>query len=114
MKHLFKLMALSVPAFVGPGSSSALAAETGARQLDLTLLQTISDDDGDARFDLAAVDSKAHRLYIARGYGVMAVDLVRGQVTHQLVPGKHVHAVVPLPDGQVLSTNGDLDTATLF
>jgi hypothetical protein len=114
MKHLFKLMALSVPALVGLGSSSALAAETGARNLDLTLLQTISGGDGDARFDYAAVDSKAHRLYVARGYGVMAVDLVSGQVTRQLVPGKHVHAVVPLPDGQVLSTNGDLDTATLF
>jgi len=114
MRHLSRLIAPSLAAFMGLGSSGVLGAETAARQTDLTLLQTISDGDGDARFDLAAVDSKAHRLYIARGYGVMAVDLVRGQVTHQLVAGKHVHAVVPLPDGQVLSTNGDLDTATLF
>jgi len=91
-----------------------MITETAARQLDLTLLQTISDGGGDARFDYAAVDPKAHRLYVARGYGVMAVDLRSGQVTHQVVSGKHVHTVVPLPDGQVLSTNGDSDTATLF
>jgi DNA-binding beta-propeller fold protein YncE len=114
MNFLPRLLVMSVSAFVGVGASSVLGAETATRQLDLTLLQTISGGDGDARFDLAAVDSKAHRLYVARGYGVMAVDLLSGQVTHQLVPGKHVHAVVPLPDGQVLSTNGDLDTATLF
>ena len=114
MKHLLRLAVLSVPALAGLGGFSVAGAQTGAGPLDLTLLQTISDGDGDARFDLAAVDSKAHRLYVARGYGVMAVDLASGRVTHQLVSGKHVHAVVPLPDGQVLSTNGDLDTATLF
>jgi DNA-binding beta-propeller fold protein YncE len=114
MNFLPRLLVMSVSAFVGVGGSSVLGAETAIRQPDLTILQTISGGDGDARFDLAAVDSKAHRLYVARGYGVMAVDLLSGQVTHQLVPGKHVHAVVPLPDGQVLSTNGDLDTATLF
>jgi len=111
MKHLLKLALLSLPAFVCFG---VLAAETAARQLNLTLLQTISDGGGDARFDYAAVDPKAHRLYVARGYGVMAVDLRSGQVTHQVVSGKHVHTVLPLPDGQVLSTNGDSDTATLF
>jgi DNA-binding beta-propeller fold protein YncE len=114
MRHFSRLIAPGLAACMGFASSALPGADTGVRQTDLTLLQTISDGDGDARFDLAAVDSKAHRLYIARGYGVMAVDLVGGQVTHQLVPGKHVHAVVPLPDGQVLSTNGDLDTATLF
>ncbi len=111
MNRLLRLALLSLPAFV---CFSVLAAETAARQFDLTLLQTISDGGGDARFDYAAVDPKAHRLYVARGYGVMAVDLRSGQVTHQVVPGKHVHTVLPLPDGQVLSTNGDSDTATLF
>jgi DNA-binding beta-propeller fold protein YncE len=35
-------------------------------------------------------------------------------MTRQLVPGRHVHAVIPLPDGRALSTNGDTNTATLF
>jgi len=43
MKHLLKLALLSLPAFVCFG---VLAAETAARQLNLTLLQTISDGGG--------------------------------------------------------------------
>jgi DNA-binding beta-propeller fold protein YncE len=31
-----------------------------------------------------------------------------------LVAGQHVHAVIPLPGGRALSTNGDSNTATLF
>jgi YVTN family beta-propeller protein len=111
MRHLLTLVVLGLPALA---CSSVSDADTVTRQLDLSLLQTISDGGGDARFDYAAVDPRAHRLYVARGYGVMAVDLRNGPVTHQVVPGKHVHTVLPLPDGQVLSTNGDSDTVTLF
>jgi YVTN family beta-propeller protein len=35
-------------------------------------------------------------------------------MTRQLVAGQHVHAVIPLPGGRALSTNGDSNTATLF
>jgi len=46
MKHLLKVAPLCLPAVVCFG---VLAAETAARQLNLTLLQTISDGGGDAR-----------------------------------------------------------------
>jgi DNA-binding beta-propeller fold protein YncE len=111
MKRVFglSLLVLSAGAFFG-----VAGAETSNPQPELAFLEAISDNAADARFDYAAVDSKAHRLYVARGDGVMAIDLRSGQVIRQLVPGKHVHSVVPLPDGQALSTNGDSNTATLF
>lgn len=67
----------------------------------------------DATFDFASVDPTAHRLYIARGDGVMSVDLADMKVTPTFVPGAKVHAVLPLPDGRLLSTNGASNTATL-
>ncbi|MDB5359575.1 MAG: gluconolactonase [Rhodospirillales bacterium] len=67
----------------------------------------------DATFDFASVDPTARRLYIARGDGVMSVDLADMKVTPTFIPGAKVHAVLPLPDGRLLSTNGASDTATL-
>jgi YVTN family beta-propeller protein len=80
----------------------------------LILLKTLAAETGDARFDYAAIDAASRRLYVARGFGVTAVDLDSARVTRQLIAGEHVHAVVPLPGGHVLSTNGDSNTATLF
>jgi DNA-binding beta-propeller fold protein YncE len=94
-------------------AGSVYAAPTAA-PLDLTLIQTIADPEGDARLDYAAVDPVTRRLYVARGDGVMAVDLNSGKVTHQVVAGKRVHAVVPLAGNRVLSTNGDSHSVTLF
>jgi DNA-binding beta-propeller fold protein YncE len=111
LKQVLWLSLLGLPAVV---SFSVSGAETPNPQPELTFVEAIPDTGADARFDYAAVDSKAHRLYVARGFGVMAIDLRSGLIIRQLVPGKHVHSVVPLPDGQVLSTNGDSNTATLF
>jgi DNA-binding beta-propeller fold protein YncE len=69
----------------------------------------------DGGWDYANVSAEPHRLYVARTYGVMAVDLDTGAVTDKLVPGQRVHAVLPIPGGDlVLSTNGETNTATLF
>jgi YVTN family beta-propeller protein len=111
MKSFSSLTTLTALAVI---CSTASADETTGRNLSLSFVGAISGNEADARFDYAAVDSKTRRLYVARGFGVMAVDLSTGQVLPQVVPGNHVHSVVPLPDGQVLSTNGDSDTATLF
>jgi DNA-binding beta-propeller fold protein YncE len=81
---------------------------------ELVVLKTIAQQEGDARLDFAAVDPSSRRLYVARGFGVTAVDLDGEKVTRQLVAGQHVHAVVPLPNGRVISTNGDTNSATLF
>jgi DNA-binding beta-propeller fold protein YncE len=78
------------------------------------LVETIARHRGDARFAFASIDNATRRLYVARGFGVTAIDLDSGHMTRQLVAGDHVHAVIALPGGRALSTNGDANTATLF
>jgi len=78
----------------------------------LSVIATISGPDGG--WDIPSVDAAARRLYIAHGDAVMAVDLDTGKVTPKLIEGKRLHAVLPLPDGRALSTNGGDNTATLF
>jgi streptogramin lyase len=111
MKCFSRVAGLALPIVLNMIASTA---EPATSPIDLALVQTILDHEGDPRLDYAAVDSATHRLYVARGDGVMAVDLDSGKVTHQLVAGRHVHAVVPLPNGRVLSTNEDTGSATLF
>lgn len=94
--------------------SYALAQSAAGAQHKLTVLKTIARQEGDARLDYASIDNAARRLYVARGFGVTAIDLDSEHMTRQLVAGQHVHAVIPLPGGRALSTNGDSDTATLF
>lgn len=94
----------------------ALLCAGGAQAADsaapaLKVLDRIAGPDGP--WDYAAIDSAARRLYVARGDGVMAVELDSGKVTARLVPGARVHAVVPLPDGKLLFTNGDSNIATI-
>jgi DNA-binding beta-propeller fold protein YncE len=96
----------------GLDASAEVAAN--ASPAPLAIVKTFAAESGDARFDYAAIDGASRRLYVARGFGVTAVDLDTARVTRQLVVGQHVHAVVPLPGGRVLSTNGDSNTATLF
>jgi DNA-binding beta-propeller fold protein YncE len=92
----------------------AFAEKPNAGHRDIVLIKTIAHQDGDARLDYASIDGTSRRLYVARGFGVTAVDLDTEQVTRQLVAGQHVHAVIPLPGGRALSTNGDTNTVTLF
>ncbi len=95
-------------------AGTAWADESSQQTDDLAVREVIAAQKGDARLDYAAVDPVSRRLYVARGFGVTAVDLDSGKATRQLVAGQHVHAVVPLPGGKVISTNGDANTATLF
>ena len=95
-------------------SPHAFAKQAGAGQQHMVLMKTIAHQDGDARLDYASIDGVSRRLYVARGFGVTAVDLDTEQMIRQLVAGQHVHAVIPLPGGRALSTNGDSNTATLF
>ena len=90
------------------GAVPALSAEPGG----LNIVGSVAGADGP--WDYAAVDSETHRLFVARGDGVMVVDLLSGAVTPTLVPGKRVHGVLPLPDGVAVSTNGETGDVTLF
>ncbi len=66
----------------------------------------------DGGWDYASFDAAKRRVLISRGYGVMAIDADRQTVT-RLAPGDHVHAIVLLPDGRLLITNGTSNTVTL-
>jgi DNA-binding beta-propeller fold protein YncE len=67
-----------------------------------------------ARWDYAAVDTKAHRLYVGRTGGVLSVDLQKGTVA-TVAPSALVHGVLPIADSDVvMSTNGEADTVTVF
>ena len=92
-------------------AATVLMAARMAPSPDLAVIGSVKAPDG--RWDFATVIPASHTLYVARGDGVMAVDLPTGKVTPTLVPGQHVHAVVPLPGGTLLSTNGDSDTVTI-
>jgi DNA-binding beta-propeller fold protein YncE len=94
----------------GLPAAGALAADPAAPP-SLKSLDRIAIPDGP--WDYASIDAAARRLYLARGDGVMVLDLDTGKVTPKLVPGARVHAVVPLPGGRFLSTNGDSNTATI-
>jgi len=69
----------------------------------------------DGGWDLLVADPDAKRLYVARSYGVMAVDLASGTVTDKLVDGAGVHGVLLLPGTPLaISTNGKSNDAVLF
>jgi DNA-binding beta-propeller fold protein YncE len=95
-------------------AAMAFLCSSACAQHKLRLVKTIARQEGDARFAFASIDNAARRLYVARWFGVTAIDLDSEHVTRQWVAGDHVHAVIPLPGGRALSTNGDANTATLF
>ena len=69
----------------------------------------------DGGWDLTSVDPALHRLYLAHGSSILALDTVRGTVTPMLVPAQRGHAALAIPGTrEVLSTNGEAGTATIF
>ena len=97
-------------------AAAALAADAPAPNLPgpgpYQVVQTISGDD--AFWDYATLIPEEHRLYIAREDGVSVLDLTSGKLTPVFVPGKQVHAIVPLPGGRALITQGAVGLATVF
>ena len=68
----------------------------------------------DGGWDLLSVDPAAHRLYLARGDRVSAVDLSTRTVTDKLVAADRAHAALAIPGtGEVLVTNGNANSATI-
>src|SRR5262249_17354589 len=69
----------------------------------------------DGPWDFSTVDTQRHRLFVARGDGVMMVDLKTKAVTPVFAPGARVHDVLLLgASGKLLSTNGTANTATII
>jgi len=70
---------------------------------------------GDGGWDLLSVAPLDQRLYVAHGDGVTAFDLRTGKATDKIVSGQRVHAALAIPGTHdVISTNGETNTATLF
>lgn len=76
------------------------------------VLSSIKGDD--VFWDYATLIPNERRLYIGREDGVSVLDLASGKLTPVFVPGKQVHAIVPLPRGQALFTQGAVGLATVF
>lgn len=69
----------------------------------------------DGGWDLTSIDPVGRRLYVARSEAVMGVDLATGTVTPAVVPAQRGHAALAIPGtGEVISTNGAANTATIF
>lgn len=68
----------------------------------------------DGGWDLLSVDPAEHRLYLARGDAVMAVDLTSGAVTDKLTAASRAHAALAIPGThEILVTNGGSDSASI-
>ncbi len=106
-----KAMVFGAAALLLAWTSGALGAAPPAPGYHV--VRTIPGPDGG--WDLLSVDPSAHRLYVARSDGVMAVDLRTGAVASGLVPTQRGHAAFVIPGSQdVISTDGNANRATIF
>ena len=70
---------------------------------------------GDGRWDYASVDPVKGRLYVARGEGVLMIDLATRKVIDKFVAADRGHAAFALPDGKTLvTTNGQTGDLRFF
>ena len=68
----------------------------------------------DGGWDLLSVDPVHHRVYVARGDAVMAVDLASNIVTGALLPAQRGHAALAIPGSdELILTNGNSDNAQI-
>lgn len=70
---------------------------------------------GEGGWDLLAVDSSAHRLYISRSTHVMVVDTDSGAIVGDIPNTPRVHGIALAPEfGKGFITNGGDATVTIF
>ena len=106
---LLALFALAMPVFAVASAAHAAPPATGPYKVVASIPGT------DGGWDLLGVDGASQRLYVARGAGVMAVDLATSKVTDAIVPSARGHDSMPIPGtGLVLSNSGGTNVATLF
>jgi DNA-binding beta-propeller fold protein YncE len=68
----------------------------------------------DGGWDLLAVDSETHRLFVARSTNVMMVDLANANRVSAIGSADRGHAALPLPGGHVLLTSGRDGRARIY
>lgn len=59
---------------------------------------------GDGWWDYANVEPVNHVLFLARGNGVLKIDLNSGLIDNRFIPGSEGRAVIPLPGGDKMFT----------
>src|SRR4051812_29891845 len=91
-----------------------LAAPAGAATVpSYSVAGTIKGPDGG--WDLLSVDSANHRLFLAHGDRITAVDLASGTLTDKLAPADRAHAALAIPGThEVLVTNGNPNNAQII
>jgi YVTN family beta-propeller protein len=68
----------------------------------------------DGGYDYVSVDPELGRVFIAREYGVMAIDLATRRVIDKLVAANDVAAVLPIPGGALMLSTSYVDDAVLL
>ena len=69
----------------------------------------------DGGWDYASFDPARHRVYVAHQTVVLTIDADTGKLGPTFAPGKHLHAVLPVPGTEmILTTDSGDDTAKLF
>ncbi|HLI67200.1 MAG TPA: hypothetical protein VKU90_12625 [Caulobacteraceae bacterium] len=107
------LAACLAMAFAATLGAAAQAAEpTAPGPGPYKVVKTITGDD--VFWDYGTVIPEEQRLYLGREDGVSVLDLRTDKLTPVFVPGKQVHAIVPLPGGRALFTQGAVGLATVF
>lgn len=102
--------AISVLVLALAGIASQASAAPAA---SYSVVDRITGPDGG--WDLLSVDPGAHRLYVGRSTGVMAVDLTTKAVTPGFVPLSRGHDAMAIPGtDRVIATSGGAGTAILF
>ena len=105
MKSALSLLVLAIA--MSAGAATAAPAPVYA------VVDRIAGPDGG--WDLLSVDPAAHRLYVGRSTGVMAVDLATKAVTPGFVALKFGHDSMAIPGtDRVIATSGGTGTAILF
>jgi len=94
--------------------AAAFAAPALTAQVDnFAVVKRIPGPDGN--WDYAIADAVGRRLYVARDYGVMTLDLDTQAVIPQVIAGHGVHGIAAVSGTtRFISTNSDANTATLF
>ena len=94
-------------------SLAMVTASAAGAAPEYAMAGTIPGPDGG--WDYASVDPARHRLYLAHGTAVTALDLVSQAVTPQLATASRPHEVLPIPGtALLLETDGGTGTARLL
>ncbi len=93
--------------------SSPLMAATSAKatQYEVAARYPVS---GAGRWDLLAVDSAHHHLFVSRGDRVQVVDTTTGKEAGTIAGTDGVHGIAIGPDGHGYTTNGKSNSVTEF